>query len=61
MSIDALTVKQFLERVLKQDPHASVSIDEGGICLLVDDTDAYLEIGGQPDEDESNEDTHEDL
>jgi hypothetical protein len=36
---------------------ACVGVDDGGLCLRVDcDPEAYLEIGGMPEEDEEDGD-----
>jgi hypothetical protein len=31
---------------------ANIGVDEGGLTLVVEDSNAYLEIGGIPDPDE---------
>ena len=50
LMISVSELKNWLETLAEDD---FVGVDDGGLCLVVLDTDAYYEIGGMPEEEEN--------
>ena len=52
----AMSVKEIKEWLNTLNENDAVGVDDGGLCLQsFNDPDAYLEIGGMPDEEDEED------
>lgn len=51
-----IAVKELQRWLATLQDGAMVFVDEGGICLVADSDDAYIEVGGFPYDDEGDDD-----